>query len=381
MKLNRKKFLAFLILSSFFLETVSLKAYFFGEESLSLLRHKTARTFSPSKKISGKKKKHSSKKKEKKSLKKKSLTKKKKALGSKKKKSLTKKKKALGPKKKKSLTKKKKALGSKKKKSLTKKKKALGSKKKKKDLRSKKKVLVVKEASPTKKERSKRKKTKTYSFTEFDVMPFSGPRTFGDKLYLVPTLGDGNCFFHSVLTRPGQNRRQVIEESIELRRRFADEIRRKDSLTEYTAMVAAHFLFIYMTELEKEVPDYSELPRNILDFFNSRPRDSLYDLEPLYAAITQDNIRSYLLTFERNGVYIATTHDMGFSPADAIALLMKRRINIFWITRGRLQFHKMAGNEGPIINVLLDGLHYSRLYDPTRETPRDVIQIAKNADF
>lgn len=205
-----------------------------------------------------------------------------------------------------------------------------------------------------------------------------------------PTIGDGDCFFHAAVTEPGEAPEVVSARASTLREQFYNRIETDDVY----ARRFAPLLYEHYREL-RGIPGSENIPSSIRTLFQEddeyvAARRTLIELgvEPLPAQISSpqrhsveqitsqmslDNIRTYMERFRVVGgpqTYIPFREEM-FCPAEALALLHGKRVNIFTYNEDTHQLNicKRATAPGtipsPIINILHTPGHFTRLFNPT----------------
>ncbi len=221
-----------------------------------------------------------------------------------------------------------------------------------------------------------------------------------------PTVGDGDCFFHSIFTQDGENLETVTERAAAMRTVFCEAIQGEDGyINDCRNLVYEDYLEFSTSLRENIVPT---LIRNMLrknhqheearNYVQSilKQGDVLppiltlpyyYDQNTIKAEITDTVVKSYMERFRKNAnldSYISIRPDM-ICPAELLARQNNVRVNVFIFNKdsGFIQLLKAIGEideTNLIYNILIDGMHYVALFNPSEGETREksVKQIIKN---
>ena len=214
------------------------------------------------------------------------------------------------------------------------------------------------------------------------------------EYYSVPTVGDGNCFFHTLSIEDPDEKRQNLYQRIEDDEDYANRF--KDITYEY-------YDGLIGTQNEKNIPgdlaklfkensDYATA-RNVLLELNVDPMpkelqaSERHSVNVLKHALTHENIIAYMKRFKINSgleSYIPFRPD-AFCLASYFLESAATRANIFTADNGVLTLLKSASSDPvqakwPILNILFSGNHYTRLYNPSEKDDykRECEQIYRN---
>lgn len=210
-----------------------------------------------------------------------------------------------------------------------------------------------------------------------------------------PTMGDGDCFFHAAVTEPGEALEVVSARASTLREQFYNRIQTDDVYTRYFApLLYEHYSGLRGTPGSENIPssiralfqeddEYVAARRTLIEL-GVDPLPALisspqrHSVEQITSQISLDNIRTYMERFRVVGqpqTYIPFREGT-FCPAEALAFLGGKRVNIFTYNEvtHQLNICKRATAPGtipnvdisnfPIINILHAGDHYIRLFNP-----------------
>lgn len=204
-----------------------------------------------------------------------------------------------------------------------------------------------------------------------------------------PTIGDGDCFFHAAFTEPGDTPEAVSYRALNLRGRLCDAIKGNDAnARRFVSLLYEHYRGLWGTPGSEDIPssirtlfqeddEYSTV-RTYLTGLGVDPLPSQisfpqkHTVEHITNQISLGNIRTYMERFRVVGgprTYIPFREGT-FCPAEALAFLGGKRVNIFTYNEGSHQLNicKRATAPGaissPIINILHAGDHYVRLFNP-----------------
>ncbi len=204
------------------------------------------------------------------------------------------------------------------------------------------------------------------------------------ELFTCLTVPDGDCFFHSAFTAPGETRQVVQGKAANMRKQLCDAIQQGQYVDDLRPLVYEHYMGLLGNNNDHlDVPDnikqylqsknsYTTMYNNMQHFGISietipNPEDR-FPVDGIKALITEAHIKSYMERLRSVGgddTYVPFRKDM-LCPADILAILGQKRINIFTFntTEKKLQLYKTAGTVGPCINLLHTGSHFERLYYP-----------------
>lgn len=210
-----------------------------------------------------------------------------------------------------------------------------------------------------------------------------------------PTIGDGDCFFHAMLTEPGDTPQDVSRKATDLRAKFYNSIQTKDSYAElFEFLVYEHYRELWGNLERDNIPtaikalfqedDEYMAARNLLIKLGVDPlppqliSPQRHSEEDIISQISLDNIRSYMERFRIVGgpqTYIPVRNEI-YCPAEALAIRSKKRVNIFLFNEKTCQLflykkatspHKITNidiSNYPIVNILQIENHYIRLFNP-----------------
>lgn len=225
-----------------------------------------------------------------------------------------------------------------------------------------------------------------------------GGRTI--EYYTCPTVGDGDCFFHAAFTDAGDNMQTVRDKAADLRRRLCDAVQEGQYLDTLRDLVYEHYLGLLAHDLAsvivpedikrqiREKDDYSSM-YNSMQHFGITTEGVLtpeekFSENSIKDLITPDNIKGYMEQFRTVGgseTYIPVRPHM-ICPAHILATLGNKTINIFTFNSShqRLEHLKTVGTEGIKVDILLEGSHFLRIYDPSKDEnyKHECEQIMKN---
>lgn len=226
-----------------------------------------------------------------------------------------------------------------------------------------------------------------------------------------PTVGDGDCFFHAVFTQDSEDEETVTARAVTMRTAFCDVVPADEYLTGCRSLVYEEYLRRSTTSsVTTTIPEpmrtmfrenhehawVRNYVQSLLQANEQLPTNltlpSRHSEDDIKNAISAETAKDYMKRFSHNtGVdsYIPVRPRM-LCPAQFIALQNNVRINIFTFNSGNgvLDLLKSVGVPGvnrnnPIYNILLDGIHYVALINPTESDARKnaVIQIMRNAGY
>lgn len=208
----------------------------------------------------------------------------------------------------------------------------------------------------------------------------------GPGIYLTyitcPTIGDGDCFFHATFTENGEDLDAISEKASIMRNDFCDAVQEGEYLEECKNLLYEHYLELSGIEQYEEIPEniavkfkknavYIDDRNKIISFNLGVPEqfqdEHLYSQDDIKADISDDSIKTYVERFRTVGgeeTYIPVRPDMSCS-AEIIATRNNKRINIFTFNKiaGEIDLVKTVGNNGSIVNILIEGIHFVIIYN------------------
>ncbi|MBN9344302.1 MAG: hypothetical protein J0H87_08075 [Holosporales bacterium] len=241
------------------------------------------------------------------------------------------------------------------------------------------------------------------SSLNYDVsqkLVFPGPLNALQGLYAeyltCPTIGDGNCFFHAVFTEPGDTYDIVTHKTAILRANFYNIIQTNNAYAKsFASLVYEYYRGLWGTRESDNIPELIRLllqeddeyvaARNTLIKLGVNPLpvqlSSLHrhSVDHITSQISLDHIRSYMERLKVVGgpqTYIPVRNE-AFCPAEALALLGQKRVNIFTYNKDSNQLFLYKSATSPermmdvnisnfsIVNILHTGNHYIRLFNPS----------------
>ena len=219
-----------------------------------------------------------------------------------------------------------------------------------------------------------------------------------------PTVGDGDCFFHAVFTEDRENFAEVRKKAAQMRQTFYKEVRNGQHLEGGRDLLYEHYITLFSNnENDQRIPhgikdelvkkaEYTIIYENMRKFkekFNDSgnemlPPETKFPAEEIKDLVTENAIKKYIKTLKIVGgfdTYIPVRPGTK-CPAEVLAEAGKKRINVFTFNTAykRLDLMKTMGNAGPIVNILIDGMHFVRLFSPTESKEHNLqcTQIWKN---
>jgi uncharacterized protein (TIGR04141 family) len=197
-----------------------------------------------------------------------------------------------------------------------------------------------------------------------------------------PTVGDGDCYFHLAFTEEGETAQDVRNKAALMRIALCNAVQNGQYLDDFRPLVYEHYMGLLannsdhpgvptpIKNMVMEKDDYSSMYNNMHRFGirtdGILTPENKFPIVTIQTLITSDQIIDYMERFRKVGgyeSYIPIRPDI-IGPADRIAINGNRRINIFTLKSGTMQlnFMRTVGTTGPIINGLLIGNHFVRLY-------------------
>jgi hypothetical protein len=203
---------------------------------------------------------------------------------------------------------------------------------------------------------------------------------------IYDTIGNGNCFFHAILTKHGQNGENVDEQANEIRSMLPTIVMSSDK---YKNIIRKELLADYRVKISKNKIISNNLGLDQL--INTEYQDQIIiPEEVLLEGILDKEVEIYLKRYATNSgrlssyIKIPVGREMSASIANVIAEYLNIRINCF--LKNKENYLVYAGSIGPenaleTVSILLDGLHYSALdhKDETEERKAGIRQTARNA--
>jgi uncharacterized protein (TIGR04141 family) len=207
------------------------------------------------------------------------------------------------------------------------------------------------------------------------------------EYYAIPTVGDGDCFFHAAFTETGESFDVVQAKAAVMRTQLCDAVQQGHHVDDLRNLVYEHYKGLlsdnenppevpesikhYMREKNEYASMYNNMQRFGISVADIPQPEVRFSEELGKAFVTSDHIKSYIERFRTVGgyqTYIPFRPDC-ICPANLLATIGRKRINIFTFhpTEGKLQFHKTAGTAGPVVNILHVRNHFVRLYLPVEE--------------
>lgn len=220
------------------------------------------------------------------------------------------------------------------------------------------------------------------------------------KLTTIPTIGDGDCFNHVAFTKLHDTPTTVVKKANIARADFCDAVQNGEYLEDLRPLVYENFLeLLSLDEFDKNVPEnirkminiknkYSEMISS-MQYFGLATEgleapEVKFPAKKIEEAIETADIKKNIERFRKASgqySYISPRVDIN-CPANIIATRAKIRMNIFTFlpSTQTLHLYKTVGIEGVRpINLLLDGIHCVRLFDPKcNEEHDDCNQIYNN---
>jgi len=202
--------------------------------------------------------------------------------------------------------------------------------------------------------------------------------------FTCPTIGDGDCFFHAAFTEPGDFSQAVQSKAAQMREELCDAVQNGQHIDDFRNLLYEHYIEILADDentpyVPEDIRQFMKEKNQYASMFNSMQHfgislegiqnvEAKFPVDRVKALILENHVKEYaerLRTVGGPETYIPFREGMR-CPADLIAAIGKRKINIFTFNaeNQRLHFHKTAGTEGQIINVLHAGKHFTRLYLP-----------------
>lgn len=197
-----------------------------------------------------------------------------------------------------------------------------------------------------------------------------------------PTIGDGDCFFHSAFTEDGEGESTVCAKAATMRKGLCDAIQSGQYIDDCRPLLYEHYLECYThsaggvpktvrdmfvaNDQYEEVKAYLESRGILIPAELTKPHTE----EAIKATITIESIKSFMENLRtkslREETYIPVRPGMR-CPAQILAERAGKRIHIFTYnnTTRQLELLKTVGpdDESPI-NILLSGVHYIHLFNP-----------------
>lgn len=222
----------------------------------------------------------------------------------------------------------------------------------------------------------------------FNGIPNVAQGLFAEYL-TCPTMGDGDCFFHAAVTEPGEALEVVSARASTLREQFYNRIQTDDVYARrFSPLLYEHYRGLWGTHQSENIPSsirtlFQEDDEHVAvrSYLIEREVDPLplqmlseqrHSVEHITNQISLDNIRTYMERFRvvRGSQTYIPFREGTFCPAEALAFLGGKRVNIFTYNESTRQLNicKRATapgtNPSPIINILHTGDHYIRLFNP-----------------
>lgn len=220
------------------------------------------------------------------------------------------------------------------------------------------------------------------------------------EYWSVPTIGDGDCFFHAVFTEDGETKEDVQKKAKKMRNALWETINNGEYLDDLKPLIYEHYIGLLTNDknnqrvpesirnMVKEKNKYAKMYNSMQHFqisLNAIPKaEEKFPDDDIKNLITPNDITTYMEQFrtvDGEDSYIPFRKDMR-CPVDLLATIGKKRIKIFTFnaTDQVLQLYKMAGTEGTIIYILHDNNHFVRLYKPAdgEDYKKQCEQIYKN---
>jgi hypothetical protein len=190
------------------------------------------------------------------------------------------------------------------------------------------------------------------------------------------TIGDGDCFFYAAFTEKGENTEQVARKAAKLRNKLLQHLKDDQAANSLKFFVLEQYM--HLLNDDDKHPDVPKSVRAIYPklfrlYYKDVGQGNLeYDqiMKLIEDRISADDIRAYIrpLGTVKDGEesYIPLSDFPQIDePARLLALWGRKQIRIFRINTatGNLDLLKTVGNKtDPIINILHDGKHFTRLY-------------------
>jgi hypothetical protein len=203
---------------------------------------------------------------------------------------------------------------------------------------------------------------------------------------LFPTIGDGDCLFHATSTEPREEHAVVTLKAAGMRTNLCDSIQRGERVNELKPIIYEHYIdLLARNDNDQRVPEQFrrivQLKNEYTTMINSMQKFGVVSTAPLERPetkyptdlitnmITSDEIKQYMERYRVVGgpdTYIPIRPDMT-DPADIIAQQSGKRFNVFSFNdrTKSLDLVKQVGRNGPLVNVLINGAHFSRLLHPS----------------
>lgn len=235
-----------------------------------------------------------------------------------------------------------------------------------------------------------------------------------DQYLTCPTIGDGNCFFHAILTEPGETSQEVSCRASGLREQFYHTIQEDDDYAKrFAPLLYEHYLGLWGSGEREDIPSairtlFQENDKYV-EAQNTLKELGVDPLPPQISAperhstgyitdqISLDDIRAYMQRFcvlDGPSSYVSVRGGT-LCPAEALAILGEKKVNIFTCDKdtGQLSLYKAMPtleqatkndiSKFPIINILHTGDHYVRLFNPSESKLHhdQCLQIMKNSGY
>lgn len=191
--------------------------------------------------------------------------------------------------------------------------------------------------------------------------------------YTIPTVGDGYCLFHALLTDQGKSVRDVREEAETMKASLASD----KCVEEFRAFVFQEGCKAWLVddnsniEIPETIREKMQEKKEYMAAYEAAKRDCLggslddpdikYPDEPIQKLLSSEYIQNYMSRFG-GAVDIPFRPDVT-CPVAVLARLSQKKIRIFTFNTDKkeLRLLKEAGEQGPIVNILHAGNHYTRL--------------------
>lgn len=226
-------------------------------------------------------------------------------------------------------------------------------------------------------QKEKRKKERALNIFQLKSINYLDAATNNNKtFYVCPTAGEGNCFFHAVLTQPGDDKATINDKIKKMRQLVAEKLK-TDHVDTLKSKMYDHYIQIKHGHIKGTIPDHQvqELARPIADENTIKNQ------------ITPEDINNFLPLYVGNNVYVEILQGRQGAIEDIVAEELNIKINIFNqnvvnndVIRAKSSVSR-SNRFDDTINILHKGGHFERLYSPDESLlhARQSAQIIQNS--
>lgn len=205
-----------------------------------------------------------------------------------------------------------------------------------------------------------------------------------EQYSICHTAGDGDCFFHAAFTESGDTYEIIQKKAANMRSQLSDILLQGQYLENCKELAYFFYAEKYVSKQFNAIPTHFKW-----NFGAHGKGDTPESVATIISNIDNTTVQQYinmLRTNEENeDTYIPILKSDKDCPATILAHLGAKRINIFELhgTSNSLKKIKTVGSSGSIINILLRGGHFERLYNPQEgeEYQKQAEQIIRNSEI